>query len=502
MTHRTPPHLLMETGPFDDTDYQAGNPGNYVNIQGRTVFIPKGGEAQAGGRTFSKKGAAPKRQPKWRKPDLGDEMGEIERTAEELGVDPRKLKHAAKKGGVSKLSDKDWEGMENTDSWETDTPEKARDLAKEYERDISRVEAGLDKGGNMPAPVVLFRKDKPPYLIGGNTRLMAARAKGIRPKIWKVQLEHRTPPDLMLTEAKISKKFWDVFAKADDTAVWVATGDLEDDLEAGKISPQEVLRWVEAGVRAGEEHAAAGRLKSPWTDDFDFGSLKRAAIMAKDLSPVLKKARGKKTVHVRLKSSRANVNNYVVHRSSRPNKSTHPIQISEFDRKMEPWGHRERKGTMEDALREVWKDDGPFELVKAESMNRARPVLLEHYSQGVVKVHHDKLRAIDLRVKNVWRIFERNPELALERLGKLKGTLEVLHDEFVEGDTCCDGGIHLRHEDLERKLYVPTEKAIKWLTASLEDETGKRGIGGARQQLKIMRKYLRGDFVRDELPTR
>jgi len=135
---------------------------------------------------------------------------------------------------------------------------------------------------------------------------------------------------------------------------------------------------------------------------------------------------------------------------------------------------------------------------------RVPPYLLEHYSQGgVIKVHPDKLRAIDMRVKNVWRVFDRKPELALERLQQLQDVIHVLHGEFLEqGDTCCHGGVHLRHEDLERRLYQPTERAISWLTASLEDETGRRGTGGAKQQLLIMRKWLRGDFPRDEYPSR
>ena len=647
-------------------------------------------------------------------------------------------------------------------------------------------------------------------------------------------MSSRTTPSL--TENRIQKKYWDVFDTASDSEVWGATQDLEVALEAGKIHPEEALRWIAAGVKAGEEHKEAGRLDHGWDADFDFGALERAATMMKDLGPILRKIHGKKTVHVRLKSGRANVNNYVVHRSTRPNKGSHPIQISEFDGKMEPWGHRERKGTMEDALREVWKEDGPFELVIAESMHRTAPRLMtEHTSQGVIKklfgsvsealdhlgdlcealepgpegrlkdlvgghshdkrataskivsyidansssrlnmakvkagvadggdwyflgvvpvrsldhegvepsgeedlrkpivvgrdgvildgrhrtalakqkgvkelpawrgsafllgedrvmfrtppylvesdgpthsfsmenvmkvitktrqpflvvgahaakahirsfretkdldivvpdraacdkiadalgrafwlggthtmgghvvsvpdevdddefpgfewdetvvdilvrgdgfdvlksratrkrvlgsrplvpslkdlvrtkeeqiasgrtqwkdkdgqadlrvmrkhldqvvvehanpggvikVHPDKLRAIDLRVKNVWRIFDRDPELALERLHSLQKTIHVLHNEFLEqGDTCCHGGVHLRHEDLERRLYEPTQRAIAWLTASLEDQEGKRGTGGAKQQLRIMRKYLRGEFEQDEVPKK
>jgi hypothetical protein len=132
--------------------------------------------------------------------------------------------------------------------------------------------------------------------------------------------------------------------------------------------------------------------------------------------------------------------------------------------------------------------------------HRTPPYLMEEessYSQGVVKVLPDKLRAIKLHADGAWRVLEHNPELAFERLHRLQTFLNVFHREALEGDTVCDGGVHLRHEDLERRVYGPVQKAISWLERALNEGTT---TGGVAQQLRIIRKWLRGDFERDELP--
>jgi hypothetical protein len=123
----------------------------------------------------------------WSKPSLDAEEAEVQRTVKELGVPRDKLLQAAKQGTLQDLDDETWSQLENTDSNDTDTVEKATGKAKEYNRDIARVIRGL--GGNLPAPIVLMRKGEPPYLVGGNTRLMAAKAFGVKPKILAVHLD-------------------------------------------------------------------------------------------------------------------------------------------------------------------------------------------------------------------------------------------------------------------------------------------------------------------------
>jgi hypothetical protein len=123
---------------------------------------------------------------KWSKPSLEHEEGEVKRTAETLKIPPKKLLSAFDGAKVEALSDKDWSRLENTDSYDTDTFEKADALAREYDRGIAKVVKGM--GGTLPAPIVLFRKGEPPYLVGGNTRLMAARAFGAKPQVLALRL--------------------------------------------------------------------------------------------------------------------------------------------------------------------------------------------------------------------------------------------------------------------------------------------------------------------------
>lgn len=123
---------------------------------------------------------------KWSKPSLEHESGEVKRTAEALKIPTKKLLKAFEEAKIEPLSDKDWSQLENTDSYDTDTFEKADALAREYDRGIAQVVKGL--GGTLPAPIVLFRKGEPPYLVGGNTRMMAARAFGAKPQVLAIRL--------------------------------------------------------------------------------------------------------------------------------------------------------------------------------------------------------------------------------------------------------------------------------------------------------------------------
>ena len=127
-------------------------------------------------------------ESEWHAPDLKSEKGEIVRTAKTLGLSPRKIMKAAKSSALSQLGSRDWSKMQNTDSWSTTSLDKARGLASTYKRDILSIEKAFDKKSSLPAPIVLKQKGKDPYLIGGNTRLMTARAKGVVPKVLTVHI--------------------------------------------------------------------------------------------------------------------------------------------------------------------------------------------------------------------------------------------------------------------------------------------------------------------------
>ena len=121
----------------------------------------------------------------WRKPDVLEEVSEIYRTAEALGIDFKALMKRVKESNLETLVDKTWEMMENSDSWETVTVDEANGRAYDYDRDIASVFEAMGK--ELPAPIVLMH-DGTPYLIAGNTRLMASRALKVRPKVLMVRM--------------------------------------------------------------------------------------------------------------------------------------------------------------------------------------------------------------------------------------------------------------------------------------------------------------------------
>jgi hypothetical protein len=137
-------------------------------------------------------------EPKWRRPDVsrsgdsdksGDAYGELRRTIGSLRIPAKDLHAAAKNAKLGALSDKHWSKISNSESWGTTTKAKAQHYATAYRRDIKKIYHGFKHGEEIPAPIVLHRKGKPPYVVAGNTRLMAARAAKIRPKVLHVRLK-------------------------------------------------------------------------------------------------------------------------------------------------------------------------------------------------------------------------------------------------------------------------------------------------------------------------
>jgi inorganic triphosphatase YgiF len=126
--------------------------------------------------------------PKWFKPSFSKEQAEFDRVAGDSGHKTRKLRKAFHKGKMSDLSDEEWSKLHNTDSYETDTQEKADKQAKLYDRNIDSIHSAIRKSGKLPAPIVYKNHKGEHHLLGGNTRLMASRINKIRPKVWKFDL--------------------------------------------------------------------------------------------------------------------------------------------------------------------------------------------------------------------------------------------------------------------------------------------------------------------------
>ena len=128
-------------------------------------------------------------KPQWQKPSLEEERGELERHAEQSGIDLECLISAFEKAELEELSDEDWMNMENCDSRDTTWTAVQVGEHLEGKRDFQKIEDGLKRGDIMPAPVVLYRKGHRPNLLAGNSRLLGCRALGITPMVLAIHME-------------------------------------------------------------------------------------------------------------------------------------------------------------------------------------------------------------------------------------------------------------------------------------------------------------------------
>jgi len=127
--------------------------------------------------------------PIWKRPSFDEEIGEFKRTAEDINIPLEILKKAFPTGSLSELQDDDWLEVENCDSSDPSwTREEARAHLKD-KRDFGRIEEGLVRGAQMPAPIVLYRKNHRPYLIAGSSRLLGCRVLNLRPVVFKIDLK-------------------------------------------------------------------------------------------------------------------------------------------------------------------------------------------------------------------------------------------------------------------------------------------------------------------------
>ena len=121
------------------------------------------------------------------KPSLSIEIEELERITNEFGYDIEKLIESFNNGVLTKLSDNDWNQLENTDSNQIDKYEDVKKLSLKYNKNLNRVYKQITKNKKIEAPIVLYRKEKSPYLVAGNTRLMTLKSLNFKPMIWAIQ---------------------------------------------------------------------------------------------------------------------------------------------------------------------------------------------------------------------------------------------------------------------------------------------------------------------------
>ena len=112
-------------------------------------------------------------------PIIKAENEEIERTADDLGLPYDVVYNSLVNGDEVTLTDEIWSRLENTDSYDINSEEEAIELAQYYGKDYKSI---LSAEKTPPALILQYSPNKY-YLIGGNTRLMFARAKGINPQV-------------------------------------------------------------------------------------------------------------------------------------------------------------------------------------------------------------------------------------------------------------------------------------------------------------------------------
>lgn len=134
------------------------------------------------------------RTPSFIFPNVKNELGEVERVARlyhsenpQEFIEKFILKSA--EGNLSALSDFDWNRLENTDSRDIEKGDwvSVGELAESHGRDWKILKARMESRGEIEAPIVYKNKDSL-HLVSGNTRLMVAKALGVRPQVLVVEL--------------------------------------------------------------------------------------------------------------------------------------------------------------------------------------------------------------------------------------------------------------------------------------------------------------------------
>jgi 2'-5' RNA ligase len=125
---------------------------------------------------------------RWTKPDLKEEHGEIRRHAKVLGIPHRDLHKAFQRARLVPLKHEHWKKLKNTDSWTVKSMGDVEKLANRYGRKTHTIAAAFRSKSPLPAPLVVVDHKGNYHLVAGNTRLMVAKAMGIRPHVYRADL--------------------------------------------------------------------------------------------------------------------------------------------------------------------------------------------------------------------------------------------------------------------------------------------------------------------------
>jgi hypothetical protein len=119
-----------------------------------------------------------------------DEMDEIERAAQDLSRDDKyetsvkEILNVFKKSKETKLDDKIWKKLENTESNEIEKGDMSKvvKLAKKYHKSSPLKLKDAIMSGDYRPPLILKFGNRY-HLVAGNTRLCTAAAMGVTPKV-------------------------------------------------------------------------------------------------------------------------------------------------------------------------------------------------------------------------------------------------------------------------------------------------------------------------------
>jgi hypothetical protein len=119
-----------------------------------------------------------------------DEMDEIERAAQDLSRDDKyetsvkEILNVFKKSKETKLDDKIWKKLENTESNEIEKGDMSKvvNLAKKYHKSSPLKLKDAIMSGDYRPPLILKFGNRY-HLVAGNTRLCTAAAMGVNPKV-------------------------------------------------------------------------------------------------------------------------------------------------------------------------------------------------------------------------------------------------------------------------------------------------------------------------------
>jgi hypothetical protein len=128
------------------------------------------------------------------KPDIFSEKGEFERVADTFNIDSSVLLWSAQQGSMTQLTEDIWSTLQNTDSYSVEKDDHdtahqhAESVGRNYRVVAEAIYAGVANNEPIHAPIVM-KIGNAYHLVSGNTRLMAARAYGVAPKVWLFEVE-------------------------------------------------------------------------------------------------------------------------------------------------------------------------------------------------------------------------------------------------------------------------------------------------------------------------